>query len=274
VKGLGQPGLAVAGQDRRIGQVFVVRSSGTEQYFVLWRDGLSPLTQTDALLLLGSPDIASAYPGGQVRLIELTPSDFGAAPRSTRSTETRQYPPVPPKAVPANGTTAPCLQIEVGRDAGASVRVGLGPAGAGAANTAAATGTSDATGATGGDDPATAQAAAASADTGLADRIEVQPGTGLLVRAQPAPGVSGGTLYLLADTGVKYPLPSQDVARTLGYGDATPVAVPTTLLSLMPTGAPLDPGAARTTLPVATSDQSGTAGAAGGAGAASAAGTP
>jgi hypothetical protein len=83
----------------------------------------------------------------------------------------------------------------------------------------------------------------------------VQPGGGLLARALPAPGVKDGTLYLIVDVGVKYPLPSDDVAEALGYGDVAPVPIPTSLLALVPTGASLDPSAAKLSVPAAPQAQ-------------------
>lgn len=232
VQGLGERGLAVGDRPRQIGQVFVIRTSGTEQFFVLWRDGLSPLTRTDALLMLGSPDTARAYAGEQVAPIELTAGAFGAAPRSARSTETKLYPPVPPRPVTPEPTIVPCLHIAVGKDSGATTEVAVQN-----------TDTQPATAAGKGDGGAE--------DTGLADRIEVQPGSGLLIRAQAAPDVQGGALFLLVDVGVRYPLPSQEVATTLGYDGVEPVAVPATLLSLIPSGAALDPKAALESAPAA-----------------------
>ena len=45
-----------------------------------------------------------------------------------------------------------------------------------------------------------------------ADKVGVSAGTGVIARDQPAPGVATGTLHLVTDLGVKYPLPSADVA--------------------------------------------------------------
>ncbi len=73
-----------------------------------------------------------------------------------------------------------------------------------------------------------------------ADAIAVAPGGGALVRALSGAG-TGSTLYLVTDTGVKFPLASAAAAKQLGYGAATPPAVPEALLTLLPTGPSLDP---------------------------------
>jgi hypothetical protein len=58
--------------------------------------------------------------------------------------------------------------------------------------------------------------------------------------------VDAGTRYLVTDLGTKFPVPSDEVASALGYGGMRPLPVPTTLLSLLPTGPVLDPARART----------------------------
>ncbi len=75
-------------------------------------------------------------------------------------------------------------------------------------------------------------------------RAVVRPGGGVLVRALSAPGVGGGTVYLLTDTGRKYALSTPAVADSLGYAGVVPVPVPTTLLALVADGPALDPAAA------------------------------
>jgi hypothetical protein len=80
---------------------------------------------------------------------------------------------------------------------------------------------------------------------GAADLVTVPPDGGSLVAAQAGPGVDTGARYLITDVGVKFPLPSDDVAVALGYAGQVPLAVPTSLLGLLPTGSVLDPNAAR-----------------------------
>ncbi|WP_051969201.1 type VII secretion protein EccB [Kitasatospora azatica] len=64
--------------------------------------------------------------------------------------------------------------------------------------------------------------------------------------------MTSGTLYLITDLGIKFPLASADVAKTLGYTGTTALPVPTELLALLPTGPSLDPAAASATLPLPT----------------------
>ncbi|MGA3526079.1 type VII secretion protein EccB [Melissospora conviva] len=83
------------------------------------------------------------------------------------------------------------------------------------------------------------------------ERVVVPGGHGVLARAMPGNGEGdgdavGGTVYLITDQGVRYPLgtASGDAKAALGYGDTTPVAVPASMLALIPVGPTLDATAA------------------------------
>jgi hypothetical protein len=54
----------------------------------------------------------------------------------------------------------------------------------------------------------------------------------------------GDTTFLVGDDGVKYRIPDAGALAALGYGGATPVRVPSTLLSMLPTGPELSARAA------------------------------
>lgn len=53
---------------------------------------------------------------------------------------------------------------------------------------------------------------------------------------------AGSTVYLITAQGVRFPLgtASGDAKSALGYGDVTPLAVPASLLALVPTGPTLE----------------------------------
>jgi hypothetical protein len=77
------------------------------------------------------------------------------------------------------------------------------------------------------------------------DRVVARPGHGALVRALGAAGGTvGDTTFLVGDDGVKYRIPDASALAALGYGGATPVKVPSTLLSMLPTGPELSARAA------------------------------
>jgi hypothetical protein len=75
--------------------------------------------------------------------------------------------------------------------------------------------------------------------------VVIQPGFGALVEALPSPSAPSGTLNLVTDLGVRYPLSSTDVPAMLGYGSATPVRLPVSLVVRLPSGPALDPESAK-----------------------------
>ena len=86
-----------------------------------------------------------------------------------------------------------------------------------------------------------------------ADQVYVPPGSGTLVYAEPAAGVRSGTVYLITDTGMKYPVDGADAVKALGYGAVTIHGLSTGLLGLLPTGPTLDASAAGTVVAGGTS---------------------
>ncbi|MFI6821767.1 type VII secretion protein EccB [Micromonospora sp. NPDC050187] len=85
-----------------------------------------------------------------------------------------------------------------------------------------------------------------------AERVVVPGGKGALVQAMPGAGEGGqgataSTVYLITSQGIRYPLGTRsgDAAAALGYGGVTPLAVPASLLALIPTGPTLERDAAR-----------------------------
>jgi type VII secretion protein EccB len=271
VAGRGEAGPPIGGRQTRVGQLFEVDGAGTQQqFFLLTRDGLAPLSPTGAALVLGDARTKAAYGGQRVVALPLDPAALAGAARNDQALLDPGLPPTPPRALSDTGDAVPCLRVGVGGEKGADVRIalsgGAGPAGgpAGAAGpvllrgsvgggSGQPTGPSNPvtpSGPIGPIGPGVPAAPTAEGNGGQADEITVAPGAGLLIRDLPAPGVAGGAESLLVDTGVRYPLPTDDVAGTLGYGDVTAVPVPTTLLSLLPAGRPLDPEAAKTTTPV------------------------
>jgi hypothetical protein len=53
----------------------------------------------------------------------------------------------------------------------------------------------------------------------------------------------------VVDLGVRYPVPSADVARLLGFAGVAPLELPPALVSLLPSGPALDPAAALLPVP-------------------------
>ncbi|MEV0650241.1 type VII secretion protein EccB [Phytomonospora sp. NPDC050363] len=86
------------------------------------------------------------------------------------------------------------------------------------------------------------------ATTGLAERAVLPGGNGVLAQEAPLPGAtSGQTIYLVNQSGTKYGLLASDSCNpkdALGYGKVTPVLIPGSILSLLPSGVTLSQPAA------------------------------
>jgi type VII secretion protein EccB len=192
----------------RVGQVLAVeRAGGGDDLYVAVPEGLASITRLQADLLLGDPSGGQAVPA---RMSRAQLSQYlGGTPAPALDPVSGDG--APPAAAPQLVTTAGVVCLGSG---GVSVDVSLGDLGG-----AVAPGSRSATGAV------------------LADRIVVAPGSGALVE-------SGGALGLVTDLGVRYPVPSIDVAAVLGYANQQPVRVPPELSSLVPVGVALDPVAA------------------------------
>jgi len=232
VPGRGGSGPPVMGLSTRVGQVLAVSGTdGKQDFFLVRQDGIAPLTRTDAALLLGDPGSAIAYPDGVVKPIPITAAALAAAPRSSTDAVTPGFPPEPPQLVnpSAEQRKVPCVREVFRSAAGPDLQVAfVDPAQVGATGVVAV---------------------GPGRDARAADRVTVPPGGGLLVQAVPEPNVNTGALFLVNDLGVKYPLPTPDVAGALGYDVSTAVPVPAITLSFLPTGPVLDPEAAKQSQP-------------------------
>jgi type VII secretion protein EccB len=77
--------------------------------------------------------------------------------------------------------------------------------------------------------------------SGQADRVFLEPGKGALVRGMvPGQPAGTGTIWLVTDQGLRYAVPSIEVARALGLGD-TVAPAPESILGLLKIGPVLDP---------------------------------
>jgi len=75
-----------------------------------------------------------------------------------------------------------------------------------------------------------------------ANAVHVDAGLGGLVAPGRGGAALGSALYLVTDTGQKFPVTSAEVAEKLGYPGDSSVPVDPGLLDLLPTGPVLDPG--------------------------------
>ncbi|MER7415958.1 type VII secretion protein EccB [Micromonospora peucetia] len=224
ISGRGDVGPRIDGRATVVGQVFRVpgiAAGEAEQFFVVRADGLSPMTAVGAALTLADPRSRAAYPDARVTMLDLSPATLAQSRPSATSSVNDALPAQPPGLLRIGSDEVPCLRITMVAG-GPRVQVGVTRAVAGPGQPLGAG----------------------------ADQITVTPGSGLLLRDLPGPEVAGGTLYLLVDNGVRYPIPAAEVAGTLGYGGVAAMPVPAPILELLPVGMALDPAAARAVVPI------------------------
>jgi hypothetical protein len=220
VPGAGQPGPVLGGLRTRVGQILVEHNVGSaSQLYVVGHGGVAPITTTQAAILLTNRAESAAYQGGKTTPIAVSPATIAnAAVLPSGLADGTGVPSAPPQGFLPGGAAVPCMDYPAsGGAANPNLVFAVPPAGQ-----PPAVGTPGVT--------ASAQGAAL---------ISVAPGDGALIRPQVAPGTGGSSLFLVTDTGVKYPLPAAEAAA-LGYRASEAAALPAALLGLLPTGPALD----------------------------------
>ncbi|MER8041268.1 type VII secretion protein EccB [Streptomyces sp. NPDC094032] len=224
IAGRGTPGPALGGRATTVGQLFAGPSG---EPYVLTRGGLAALDATRFDLLRGDPRTQrEAYRGAAPVALPVGAADLAAHPAPAGTVPDGGLPTTPPQPVAMAAGRAVCTAV---KPSGGSPRTLVTVVDA--ASVAGA--------------PPVPRPGVV-AGCGVADRVAVPPGGGAFVRALSGAGAAGAG-YLVADDGVKYPVPSPEAAKALGYGAAVPVGVPAALLSLLPTGPGLEPALLATT---------------------------
>jgi ESX secretion system ATPase EccB len=214
----GSAGPAVAGSTGTVGTVYQVTSPAGTQYEVLLSDGLAPISEVTADLLLGE--------AGRTTAVTLSPTQQSAVPPSATDMKPDGVPEQRPDLTRVADDVGPALCAGYGTGGRTTVAVyPHAPAAVTDRDPAAANGT----GALG---------------TLTATAVVVPGGHGALVRATAAPGVPTGPLYLVTDQGLRYAIADGKARTALGYSGASPVLVPEDLLDLIPTGPVLKVSAA------------------------------
>jgi hypothetical protein len=223
VPGAGSAGPAVGGAATTVGQVLATSAAfgGPAHYYLVLAGGLEPITQTEALLVLGNPANAAAYPGALPKVVPSSAAEVAAAPQHPAGADASGYPAqIPPPADAGAGPAAVCAASEGSRPAAVATGPALPlPPGARVMTTGAVPGGA------------------------VAAQVYVPPGSGALLTAQVAPGAPAAT-YLVTDEGIRFRVVNGAARSSLGYGSDRPVAVPATLLNLLPAGPALSSAAA------------------------------
>ncbi len=214
VPGRGGPGPTVGEVHTTIGEVLVTNNVGSPSEFYLAETGaLVPITAAQAAIVLGDPSSTATgapVPVSQAALVH-APIVRRAVP------DTSDAPSAPPRA-DASEPGAPCMDYDSAGILPPRFVFAMPPAGA----------------------PPAMDSPGVAGSPQTANLIMVAPGGGAFVRPQAAPGVGGDSLFLVTDAGVKFPVPSASAASALGYRAGRAVAVPASLLSLLPTGPALN----------------------------------
>jgi type VII secretion protein EccB len=223
---LGQPSRAVPGWGSlRNGQLLVVRTSDeVSQYYLVEPEQLRPITPLQYDIQRAYAPTAKAYQGQQpvakpLGLVAAGQSRQGPAPL----TGPGQLPAERPEFVgPRTSGSSLCATFEPGVAVPTlAIDVAM-PA----------------------RDPLMTTAARTGRGAPLADRVVVPPGQAALVEAMPSTQAPLGTVMLVSDLGIAYPLAGQEVQRMLGFDGVQPIRMPAGLVARIPRGSGLNPAAA------------------------------
>jgi type VII secretion protein EccB len=223
----GARGPVLDGRPTVVGQLFGVPDpTGGRDLYLLTAGGLRPVSDTEATLVLADPAGIAAYGGHPAAVRGLSPVALAGARVLPSSADAAALPTTPP-ALLADPVRSPCVRVLPGRDPAVSLA------------TVPATGTSLAASVTG-----AAASGASAAASSVADRIDVAPGSGGLVRPgtdqarrDPAgPEPAAPATYLLTEDGALFPIADAGAAGDLGYDPDAAVGVPVNLLALLPAG--------------------------------------
>lgn len=224
VSGAGQAGPKIGGRATLVGQVLVVRDSVTSPptpagYYVVHSGGVEVVSQTAASLIMQAPANTSAYGGGVGEPAVVAAADVAGVRRvSDPGTDPGDYPERIPSAVTVTETTVTVCAEGTGAGMARITISGQVPLPGGAKTI-----------------PVVSRA-----DARVADDVYVPPSGGAIVTEQSG----AGTVYLVTDMGMKYPVVNAQALTSLGYGTAVRQQVSSGLLALVPTGPALDPAAA------------------------------
>jgi type VII secretion protein EccB len=220
VAGAGDRGPAVGGRDTRVGEVLSVVDAmaapgAATSYYLVRADGLEPVGQTEASLLVTTEANAVAYSGTpapvEVRAADVAGAPKLAAPRAGGADPAAFPDRIPGKAPITGNSVTLCAQ---GSRLLVSAEFPL-PAGSRAIQVTTRS------------------------EARVADEVFVPPSGGAVVVE-----TGSATTYLVTDTGRKYPVVNTQALASLGYGGVARQSIAGSLLALVPMGPALDPATA------------------------------
>ncbi|WP_327006894.1 type VII secretion protein EccB [Dactylosporangium sp. NBC_01737] len=228
VTGRGRPGPTLGGAPGVVGRVYEWHNPAlsTSELFLLRTDGLALLSRTVAALVLADPATKAAYGDAPVRRVPIGADEVAAARVVDLTTFVTNFPPEPPRAANNTGADVACVRHTLDATAPSVAATLMPPAALASA----------------------VSLAGPAATRTTADEVVVAAASGVFARNAAAPG----TVYLITESGVKYPIADEESLSALGYVAAAAVPVSGELLALLPTGPVLSTTAARATQPAGT----------------------
>ncbi|ASR37307.1 type VII secretion protein EccB [Prauserella marina] len=216
----GHGGETAAVPGHQIGDLLHHPVGTGEQYYVVLREGLAPITPLQMRIILGQhstePTPVSASMAGNVPVADVLNGQQGPTAPPTNPPPVADIPDSEPVSLCATTTgagTRSTVSMTTGSLAGAEGAPTVGQSQSGGV---------------------------------LADRIHVPPGQVAVVRAMPSDTAQGGALNVVTDEGVRYPVPTDEELSSLGYDPNTAVPMPAALVQRIPAGPTLSSAAAGT----------------------------
>jgi type VII secretion protein EccB len=223
VPGAGAAGTRVGDQNTRVGQVLMVSTAtGSSAYYMVRSGGLQPIGPVEAALILADP----ANGGGQHQQAQsASATDVATAAQvAAANLGAGGYPDVVPSMSGPSGGAQTVCSVNDSTDTGSRTSILLAssvplPSGSTPISRPVPDGTL------------------------IADQVYVPSSSGALVRARNLGDPASGTVYLVTDSGMKYPVAGSTELAALGYGSAPVRGMAEGLLDLLPTGPELDANA-------------------------------
>ncbi|SFB35756.1 type VII secretion protein EccB [Amycolatopsis marina] len=209
--------------DVRVGQLFVVRTSGGEvQHLLAEKERLRPISALQYDIQLAADVTADAYGDAQPAGLPLGPAAASAAAQSPPESPAPANPPATRPDFAGGDGGSVCAGFEPGA---AVPRLALSPAPAGT-------------------DQLIVTAGSTENGTPLTDAVIVAPGSATVVEAMPSTDAPAGTISVVTDLGYRHPLADPALLGVLGYEGVRPVRMPAGLVARIPEGPGLDASAA------------------------------
>lgn len=220
IPGAGEPATfpQLSGED--VGNVVQVRRAGQDSFYLILREGKQRVDR-------GVADLIRFDRSTSAELTLISPEAIAAVPDAPEGSrlDFSDYPSQVPRIVPTAHAETACLAWRVvGNEQETAITVG------------------NELPLPDGKEPVEVPGNDAGGDN--LDSVFLPPAQGALVRGVvPGQDLATGSIFLVTDQGLRYGVPSIEIARELGLGETTAPA-PEAILTLLPTGPPLDPNAA------------------------------